>query len=69
MERWLCAYCGEIVGVYEPIRVLLPDGGDAHGSLIKLDAELQAPGVIVLHEGCHETFMRARDQGRAEPAS
>ena len=69
MDRSLCAYCGEIVGVYEPIRVVLPDADDLHGSLLKLEAELQAPGVIVVHEGCYEKFMHARDQGSSESAS
>lgn len=69
MEPSLCAYCGEIVGVYEPIRVLLPGAGVLDGSLLKLEAELQAPGVMVVHERCYETFMHARDQGSAEPAS
>ena len=64
MERSICAYCGEIIGVYEPIRVLLPDASERHGSLLELEAELQAPGVIVVHEGCYETFMHDPRSGQ-----
>jgi hypothetical protein len=69
MERLCCAYCGEIMGVYEPIRVLLPDASERHGSLLKLEVELQVPGVFAVHEGCYEMFMQARERGSAERES
>ena len=66
MEQLLCACCGEIIGVYEPIRALLPDASERQGSLLKLEAELQAPGVIAVHEHCYEKFMQTREQGSGE---
>lgn len=66
MDRLPCAYCGEIVGVYEPTWLLLPDGSDQHGSALTLGDELEAPGGIVVHEHCREPFEQARSQGRPE---
>jgi hypothetical protein len=61
-----CAHYGEIVGVYEPARLLVPDGSDRHGSPLTLGDQIEAPGSTVLHERCHEPFERARSQGRSE---
>jgi hypothetical protein len=56
-----CAHCGEIVGVYEPMRLPLPDGTDRHGSRLTLEDQL-ATGSTVLHERCYDVF----ELGRAE---
>ena len=56
MNRVRCGYCGEIVGVYEPMRLLLPEGGDRHGSPLMLGHELDVLGSTVVHERCYEAF-------------
>ena len=56
MNRVRCQHCGEIVGVYEPMRLLLPDGGDRHSSPLSLGDQLDVPGSTVVHERCYEAF-------------
>jgi len=63
MEPVRCARCAEIIGVYEPVRVVLSDGTDRHGSLLSLDDELRMRGSIVVHERCYEGFGQGRDRG------
>ena len=63
MDRLRCEYCGEIVGVYEPMRLLLPDGRDRRGSPLMLGDQLDVPGSTVVHERCYEAF---DTEGRAE---
>ncbi len=48
-----CERCQEVIGVYEPIRVILRDGSERTGSRLTLNAELRQPGSVVLHEHCH----------------
>ena len=66
MDRLRCIYCGEIVGVYEPIRLLLADGSDRRGSTLSLGDQLAAPCRAVVHERCHATYERGRAPGHAE---
>ena len=63
MDRVRCQHCGEIVGVYEPMRLLLPDGHDRHGSPLRLGDQLAVPGSTVVHERCYEAF---DTEGRAD---
>ncbi|MGO9905412.1 MAG: hypothetical protein ACLP4R_18885 [Solirubrobacteraceae bacterium] len=65
MDRLRCEHCGEIV-VYEPMRLLLPDGRDRHGSPLSLGDQLDVPGRTVVHERCYELFNEGRPKGRAE---
>ena len=55
MDQVRCEYCGEIVGVCEPMRLLLPDGGDRRGSPLMLGDQLDVPGTVV-HERYYEAF-------------
>jgi hypothetical protein len=55
-----CVYCGEPIGTYEPIRVLLADGDQRRGSSLTLGTELAAPGTIVVHEGCYPDYQARR---------
>ena len=64
MDPPRCAYCQDIVGVYEPVRVLLSDGSNRRGSALTLGGKLAAPGGIVMHERCYEAF----EKGRAHSA-
>ena len=66
MDRLRCEHCVEIVGVYEPMRLLLPDGRDRHGSPLSLGDQLDVPGRTVVHERCYEPFNEGRPKGRAE---
>jgi hypothetical protein len=43
-----------VVGVYEPIRVILRDGTERMGSRLTLDAELRQPWSVAIHEHCHD---------------
>lgn len=54
MDRLCCARCGDVIGVYEPARVILDDGSELPGSLLTLRSELAAPGSIAVHERCYE---------------
>ena len=63
MDQVRCEYCGEIVGVYEPMRLLLPDGGDRRGSPSMLGDQLDMPGSTVAPGRCCEPF---DTDGRAE---
>lgn len=60
VDRLRCVYCGEIVGVYEPIRLSLADGSDRRGSALSLSDLLAAPGRAVVHEHCHAAYERGR---------
>jgi hypothetical protein len=53
MDRPRCTYCGEVIGVYEPARVILEDGSDLPGSLLSLRLDLQTPGSVVVHDRCY----------------
>jgi hypothetical protein len=53
MDRLCCPYCGDVIGVYEPARVILDDGSDLTGSLLTLHLELQSPGSSLVHERCY----------------
>ena len=59
-----CAYCLEIIGVYEPVSVMLGDGTELKGSSLTLGDQLQSPGSVALHAGCHDVFEQSRKQGR-----
>lgn len=59
-----CAHCGEVVGVYEPARLLLPDGTHYSGSPLTLEDRLPLPGATVLHERCFEAFVRGLHENR-----
>jgi hypothetical protein len=66
LDRFRCAYCGEIVGVYEPMRLLLSDGRDRHVSYLTLGDQLAASGSTVVREACYDSFAQQRARGRAE---
>jgi hypothetical protein len=66
VERPRCVHCGEIVGVYEPARLVLSDGANWSGSPLTFGDALDAHGAIVVHERCYADFERDRGQGRAE---
>jgi hypothetical protein len=43
-----CAHCEEVIGVYEPVWLVLPDGTSRKGSLITLGCDADTPcGVLV----------------------
>ena len=47
-----CKSCGDVIGMYEPMRLILRDGSERTGSRLTLRDELSQPGSVVLHEGC-----------------
>jgi hypothetical protein len=59
-DRPRCVHCGEIVGVYEPARLLLSDGTEQHGSRLTLGEELGMLGGILVHEHCYQAFTKPR---------
>ena len=67
MGRASCAHCGDVVGVYERGRLMLPDGTALMGSPLAFSDRIGEPGAIVVHEHCfarHEAGGRAcRDNG------
>jgi len=66
-DRPRCVHCGEIIGAYEPARLVLADGITFRASPSTLGAEPVAPGSVVVHDACYETFAGERPGGRAEP--
>lgn len=52
MDGLRCAQCGEIIGAYEPMSVILGDGSRHAGSRLSLDVLLGKPDSIAVHEGC-----------------
>jgi hypothetical protein len=66
MEQPRCAYCHDIIGVYEPVRVMQRDGTELRGSSLTLGDQLEAPGSVALHARCYDPFEHGRSQGRAE---
>lgn len=44
MKQPRCAYCDEIIGVDEPVRVMLGDGTELKGSSLTLGDQLKALG-------------------------
>ena len=56
MEQPRCAYCDEIIGVYEPVHVMLGDGTELKGSSLTLGDQLKALGSVALHARCYEVF-------------
>jgi len=57
MDRPRCARCQDIIGVYEPMVVILPDGSKRAGSHLTLKSELNEPGSVALHEECHHAVV------------
>ncbi len=55
MEHLRCASCGNVIGVYEPMLVMLPDGSEHVGTRLTLDSELEHPQSVALHEHCHRS--------------
>jgi hypothetical protein len=66
MDSPRCAHCGEIIGVYEPARLALPDGTERHGSPLTLGDQLSTPDSVVVHERCYEAFEQGRNERRAD---
>jgi hypothetical protein len=64
-DRPRCVHCGEIVGVYEPARLLLTDRTEQQGSRLTLGDQLDTPGGILVHERCYAAFRQERGDDRA----
>ena len=64
MERPRCAHCQDVIGTYEPARVMLADGTELTGSFLSMGEKLEDPGSVALHSRCYDVFK----QGRAEAA-
>jgi len=43
---------------------MLGDGAELNGSSLTLGDQLQSPGSVALHAGCHDVFEQSRKQGR-----
>ena len=67
VDRSRCAHCAEIIGVYEPMRLLLPDGTDQRGYALTLADQLTLRGTTVVHERCSEGLSGAQAGAAAEP--
>jgi hypothetical protein len=64
MDRARCARCGDVIGVYEPLRVITADGRRVRGSPLTLSSELGLPGSSAFHEQCYREIEDA-PTGRA----
>jgi hypothetical protein len=65
-DRPRCVHCGEIIGVYEPARLVFSDGITLRGPPSTRGAEPVVPGSLLLHEACYQPFARERPEGRAD---
>jgi hypothetical protein len=55
--EWLrCVQCGDLIGVYEPLLLVLHDGSHLTGSRLTLSAELAQPAVLAFHEHCFDAL-------------
>jgi hypothetical protein len=61
VDRPRCTYCDEIIGVYEPVRVMLVDGTELVGSALTLGEQLEPSGSVALHGRCYDAFAQRRD--------
>jgi hypothetical protein len=52
MARPCCDRCQDVIGVYEPVVVILPDGSERSGSWLTLGSALADPESRALHERC-----------------
>ncbi len=57
MDHPRCARCQDIIGVYEPMMVILRDGNECAGSRLTLESELNEPGSVTLHDHCHHAVV------------
>jgi len=64
MERLRCAHCGDVIGVYEPLRVILSDGAELNGSRLTLGTELESEGRLAFHERCYGSVADDPEQQR-----
>jgi hypothetical protein len=62
MNQPLCARCGDVIGVYEPLRVFLSDDTMLEGSRLTLGAELQQAGSIAFHYQCRSVAEGPEEQ-------
>jgi hypothetical protein len=65
MDSPRCAHCRDVVGVYEPVRVVLSDGTERHGSPLTLGDQLGISGSVIVHEHCYEAFEGGRTDAGA----
>ena len=52
-DRLRCAHCEDVIGVYEPLCVILSDGGVVDGSWLTRGRELEREGGVAFHERCY----------------
>jgi hypothetical protein len=50
-----CVLCGDVIGVYEPIRMFLSDDTMLQGSRLTLSEELHRAGSIAFHHRCRRS--------------
>ena len=62
MNRPRCALCGDVIGVYEPLRLFLSDDTMIEGSCLTLRGELQQEGSIAFHHQCLSVAERPEEQ-------
>ena len=71
MDRWRCGYCDEIIGVYEPMIVLLPSGSRMTSRAAERD--LTDVPEASFHRVCFDAAQAAPDPtsaaGEATPAA
>jgi hypothetical protein len=53
VDQWRCGYCNEIIGVYEPMIVLLPSG--SRGTSRAAERDLTDVPETSFHKACFET--------------
>lgn len=58
-DRRLCAACGDVLGVYEPLVVIIAGKHAGRSSLAALGA-LQGEDVVLMHERCQNDSCYAR---------
>jgi hypothetical protein len=64
MDRLHCPCCREVIGVYEPMWVILRDGSEHAGSCLSLALELREQESVGLHQRCHRSDADWRAQQR-----
>ncbi len=64
-QVFLCAHCGDVIGIYEPLVVIEPDG--PRQTSRAAEPELASPLGTHFHRDCYEIVRAGRLTPRAAP--
>ena len=60
LVRAFCAYCGDVLGVYEPVILVGSDRRATRTS--RLNHPVPPPNGVMVHEGCYERRQNSSEE-------